>query len=122
MNEINVNASRLEGADLLSVPGIDIGLRKIGHISYAITEKGHGMRFAFASAELTKYLGRRKHRKITDVKLLKQSPIVAYEEDETLVLQRLRDPLVYCHAEEVAGLVDRAIGQEQQGVTRVLGE
>ena len=87
MNEINVNEERLDGSTLLSSPGIDIGLWKIGHISYAITEKGYGMRFAFASAELTKYLARRKAKKITDVKLLRQSPIVGYEDDETNILR-----------------------------------
>jgi len=89
MQEININEERLDGSTLLSIPGIDIGLWKVGHITYAITEKGHGMRFAFSSAELTKYFSRRKSSKITDVKLLKQTPIVAYEEDETHVL-RLR--------------------------------
>lgn len=87
MNEININEERLDGSTLLSSPGIDIGLRKIGHISYAITEREYGMRFAFSSAELTKFLSRRKNRKITDVKLLKQYPIVGYDEDETNVLQ-----------------------------------
>jgi len=87
MNEININEGRLDGSILLSTPGMDIALRKIGHISYGITEKGNGLRFAFASAELTKYLSRRKDRKIYDVKLLKQYPIVGYEEDETNVLR-----------------------------------
>lgn len=89
MNEININEGRLDGSTLLSSPGMDIVLRKIGHISYGITEKGYGLRFAFASAELTKYLARRKTLKIIDVKLLKQSPVVGYEEDETNIL-RLR--------------------------------
>jgi hypothetical protein len=89
MNEININEGRLDGSILLSTAGMDIALRKIGHISYGVTEKGYGLRFAFASAELTKYLARRKKRKIIDVKLLKQYPIVGYEEDETNIL-RLR--------------------------------
>ena len=87
MNEINISEERLKGSTLLSVPGLDISLWKIGHITYAITEKGQGMRFAFASAELTKYLARQKPKRITDVKLLKQSPIFGYAEDETNVLR-----------------------------------
>ena len=87
MNEININEGCLDGSTLISAPGIDIGLWKIGHISFAITEKGYGMRFAFASAELTKYLARREQYKITDVKLLKQYPIVGYEDDETNILR-----------------------------------
>jgi len=87
MNEINISEERLNGAKLLSLPGLDISLWKIGHITYAITEKDQGMRFAFASAELTKYLARQKPKRITDVKLLKQSPIIGYEEDETNVLR-----------------------------------
>lgn len=87
MNEININEGRLDGSTLLSTAGTDIALRKIGHISYGITEKGYGLRFAFASAELTKYLARRKSQKIKDVKLLKQYPIVGYDEDETNVLR-----------------------------------
>lgn len=87
MNEININEGRLDGATRLSSIGMDIGLWKIGHISYAVTEKGYGLRYAFASAELTKYLSRRKTTKITDVKLLKQFPVVGYEEDETHVLK-----------------------------------
>ena len=87
MNEINISEERLKGSTLLSVPGLDIGLWKIGHITYAITEEGQGMRFAFASAELTKYLARQRPKRITDVRLLKQSPIIGYDEDVTNVLR-----------------------------------
>jgi len=87
MNEINITEERLKGSTLLSNPGADIGLWKIGHITYALTEKGYGMRFAFTSAELPKYLARNKKSKITEVKLFKQTPVVAYEEDETHVLK-----------------------------------
>jgi len=86
MNEINIDEGRLESSTLLSIPGIDIALWRIGHITYGITEKGYGLRFAFSSSELTKYLSRRKNHKITDVKLLKQYPLVGYEEDETNIL------------------------------------
>lgn len=87
MNEINISADRLGESTFISSPLMDIGLHKIGAITYAITEKGDGLRFAFASSELTKYLARKNDWKITDVKLLKQYPIIGYEEDETLVLR-----------------------------------
>jgi hypothetical protein len=87
MNEINIDENRLSGSTFLTSPLLDIALHKIGAITYAISEKGYGLRFAFASAELTKYFGRMDDFKITDVKLLKQHPIVGYEEDETLVLR-----------------------------------
>ena len=87
MNEIIISENRLSESTFITSPLVDIALHKIGAISYAITEKGNGMRFAFASSELTKYLARRQDQKITDVKLLKQSPVIGYEEDETLILR-----------------------------------
>jgi len=86
MNEINVSEDRISGSTFITSPMLDIALHKIGAITYGITEKGRGLRFAFASAELTKYLTRRKTKKITDVKLLRQYPLIGYEEDETNLL------------------------------------
>lgn len=87
MNEINISEGRLNESTFITSPLLDIALHKVGAISYAVSEKGYGLRFAFASAELSKFLSHRNKRKITDVKLLKQMPIIGYEEDETLVLR-----------------------------------
>jgi hypothetical protein len=95
MNEINISEDRLSESTFLTSPLLDIALHKIGAITYAITEKNCGMRFAFSSAELTKFLTSREELKINDVKLLKQTPVIAYEEDETLILRlKLNDGTV----------------------------
>ncbi|PXA05736.1 hypothetical protein DDZ13_02375 [Coraliomargarita sinensis] len=87
MNEINISEDRLSESTIFTSPLLDIALHKVGAITFAITEKSYGLRFAFASAELAKYLERQQNPNITDVKLLRQHPVVGYEEDETLILR-----------------------------------
>lgn len=87
MNEINISEERLKNSTLLSSPGLDNELRRLGHITFGVFTKADGLRFAFASSELVKYLERRKGKKITDVRLLSQTAIVGDEVDDTKVLR-----------------------------------
>lgn len=87
MNEINISEERLKNSTLLSSPGLDIELRRIGHITFAVCDRNDGMRYAFASAELANYLGRCGTIKVTDVKLFKQTAVVGDESGDTLLLR-----------------------------------
>ena len=88
MNEINISLDRIRQGEILSNPKMDIQLRRIGKISFAVTSAYDGSVFlAFASSELARYLAQLGSKEILDVKLLNQTPITGDETDETKILQ-----------------------------------
>ena len=89
MNEFKISLERLERSELISHPKCLVELRRASPVAFAIKTRDDGQwRFTFASAALAKFLKELK-TKITDVRLLSQTPIIADESDETKIL-RLR--------------------------------
>lgn len=88
MTPVTIPVERFLNAELISASGLEIELRKVGRITFAVCLKNdHAHWHAFSSSELATALSKQQSNMIIDVKLLNQTPVYGEDIDHTNILR-----------------------------------